>query len=115
IIAGDEILPPHTGALVKKAILYFNQHAESHISRWKLADAVNVSEDYLTRIFRREMGFPLWEYLTRYRVCLAMDLLVHTNDTIYEIALRAGFQDQAYFCRVFKKICGVPPGQLRKK
>ncbi len=115
IIAGDEILPPHTGLLVKKAILYLNQHAESHISRWKLADSVNVSEDYLTRIFHREMGFPLWEYLNRYRVCLAMDLLVHTNDTIYEIAMRTGFQDQAYFCRVFKKICGIPPGHLRKK
>jgi DNA-binding LacI/PurR family transcriptional regulator/AraC-like DNA-binding protein len=115
VIAGDEILPPHTGLLVKKAILYLNQHAESHISRWKLADSVNVSEDYLTRIFHREMGFPLWEYLNRYRIKLAMELLVHTNDTIYEIAMRTGFQDQAYFCRVFKKICGVPPGQLRKK
>jgi DNA-binding LacI/PurR family transcriptional regulator/AraC-like DNA-binding protein len=115
IITGDEILPPHTGSLVKKAILYFNQSAESHISRWKLADAVNVSEDYLTRIFHREMGFPLWEYLNRYRVCLATELLIHTNDTIYEIAMKTGFQDQAYFCRVFKKICGIPPGQLRKK
>ncbi|MDR2480631.1 MAG: helix-turn-helix domain-containing protein [Treponema sp.] len=115
LAGGDEILPPHTGVLVKKAILYFGQHAESHISRWKLADSVNVSEDYLTRIFHREMGLPLWDYLNRYRVFLAAGLLRHTDDTIQDIASRTGFQDQSYFCRVFKKIYGVPPGCLRKK
>jgi AraC-like DNA-binding protein len=113
IAAGDDILPIYTGTLVKKALLYFDEHAESHISRWKLADTVNVSEDYLTRIFHREMGCSLWEYLNLYRVYLAADLLTRTGDTIYEIAARAGFQDQAYFCRVFKKICGKTPGQLR--
>ncbi|MDL2229258.1 helix-turn-helix domain-containing protein [Treponema sp. OttesenSCG-928-L16] len=114
IIAGDEILPPHTGALVKKAILYFNQHGAAHISRWKLADSVNVSEDYLTRIFHREMGLPLWEYLNRYRVFLAAERLLQSDESIQEVALSTGFQDQAYFCRVFKKIYGIPPGQLRK-
>jgi AraC-like DNA-binding protein len=114
LIEGDEILPPHTGVLVKKAILYFGQHAESHISRWKLADSVNVSEDYLTRIFRREMGLSLWDYLGRYRIFLAAKLLQRTDDTIRDIAFQTGFQDQAYFCRVFKKIYGVPPGELRK-
>jgi DNA-binding LacI/PurR family transcriptional regulator/AraC-like DNA-binding protein len=113
IAAGDGILPIYTGTLVKKALLYFDEHAESHISRWKLADTVNVSEDYLTRIFRREMGCSLWEYLNLYRVYLAVDLLTRTGDTIYKIAARTGFQDQAYFCRVFKKIYGKTPGQLR--
>ncbi|MDR1373766.1 MAG: helix-turn-helix transcriptional regulator, partial [Treponema sp.] len=113
LAAGDDVLPIYTGTLVKKALLYFDEHAESHISRWKLADAVNVSEDYLTRIFRREMGCSLWEYLNLYRVYLAADLLTRTGDTIYEIATRVGFQDQAYFCRVFKKIYGKTPGQLR--
>jgi AraC-like DNA-binding protein len=113
IAADDSILPMYTGALVKKVILYFNQHAKNHISRWKLADSVNVSEDYLTRIFRKEMGCSLWEYLNLYRVSLAVDLLTHTGETIYEIAMHTGFQDQAYFCRVFKKIYGKAPGQLR--
>jgi AraC-like DNA-binding protein len=113
IAAGDEILPIYTGTLVKKTLLYFDEHAESRISRWKLAETVNVSEDYLTRIFHREMGCALWEYLNLYRVYLAADLLTRTGDTIYEIAARTGFQDQAYFCRVFKKIYGKTPGQLR--
>jgi AraC-like DNA-binding protein len=115
LAGGDEILPPHTGVLVKKAILYFGQHARSHISRWKLADTVNVSEDYLTRIFHREMGLSLWDYLNRCRVFLAAELLRQTDNTIQEIAGQTGFQDQSYFCRVFKKIYGIPPGYLRKQ
>ncbi|MCM1322283.1 MAG: substrate-binding domain-containing protein [Bacteroides sp.] len=115
IIAGSEILPPHTGALVKKAIIYLNEHVSSQIVRWKLADSVHVSEDYLTRIFHKETGLSLWEYLNRYRIFLATNLLLNTNGTIYEIAEQTGFQDQAYFCRVFKKIHGVPPGKIRNK
>uniref|UniRef100_UPI003890A980 helix-turn-helix transcriptional regulator n=1 Tax=Treponema sp. TaxID=166 RepID=UPI003890A980 len=115
ILAGDEILPPHTGALVKKAILYLNRNASQQIVRWKLADTVHVSEDYLTRIFHKEIGLSLWEYLNRYRIHIATKMLLETNDTIYEIAENSGFQDQAYFCRVFKKIYGVPPGKIRTK
>lgn len=115
ILAGDEILPPHTGALVKKAILYLNKNASQQIVRWKLADTVHVSEDYLTRIFHKEIGLSLWEYLNRYRIYIATKMLLETNDTIYEIAENSGFQDQAYFCRVFKKIYGVPPGKIRTK
>lgn len=115
ILAGDEILPPHTGALVKKAILYLNKNASKQIVRWKLADTVHVSEDYLTRIFHKEIGLSLWEYLNRYRIYIATKMLLETNDTIYEIAENSGFQDQAYFCRVFKKIYGIPPGKIRSK
>jgi DNA-binding LacI/PurR family transcriptional regulator/AraC-like DNA-binding protein len=115
ILGGAEILPPHTGELVKKTILNFDKHAKSHISRWKLADSANVSEDYLTRIFHKEMGLSLWDYLNRYRIFHAVELLQQTDATIQEVANKCGFQDQAYFCRVFKKIHGVTPGQIRKK
>ncbi|MDR3115802.1 MAG: helix-turn-helix domain-containing protein [Treponema sp.] len=115
LIAGDEILPTHTGALVKKTILIFSRYAASPISRWKLAEEVHVSEDYLTRIFHRELGLSLWDYLNRYRVFRAAELLRQTDETIQEIAVQCGFQDHAYFCRVFKKITGCSPGQLRKR
>lgn len=115
ILKGDEILPPHTGALVKKAIFYLNANASKQIVRWELADSVHVSEDYLTRIFHKELGLNLWDYLTRYRIFLATKLLLETKKSILEIAESTGFQDQAYFCRVFKRIYGMPPGKMRAK
>ncbi len=110
---GEDLLPPLTSALVKRALVYIGDHATKQFSRWQLAEAVNVSEDYLTRIFRREIGLSPWDYLNRHRVHLATELLRQTTLTINEIAGRTGFQDQAYFCRVFKKIKGFPPGKVR--
>lgn len=113
LLGGDDILPPLTGALVKRAVVYLSRHATNQISRWQLAEAVNVSEDYLTRIFRKELGLSPWDYLNRYRIHLASEMLRQTAMTINEVASRTGFQDQAYFCRVFKKVKGCPPGKVR--
>jgi AraC-like DNA-binding protein len=113
IAGGGDVLPSHTGALVKRALWYLEHHAASQVSRWKLADTVNVSEDYLTRVFHKELGLSPWEYLNRYRIQLACDLLVRTNLSLSEISGRTGFQDQAYFCRVFKKLKGCTPSALR--
>lgn len=115
IFGGSELLPALTSVLVKKAIAYINKNASQQISRWQLAEAVNISEDYLTRIFRKEVGISPWDYLNRYRIQLACKLLTQTGLSINEIAQDTGFQDQAYFCRVFKKVKGFPPGHIRQR
>lgn len=106
---------PQTSALVKRAILYLNQHYTQPLSRWQVADAVNVSEDYLSRVFNRELSISPWEYLNRYRVWQAGRLLVSTTDSIRNIALSTGFSDQAYFSRVFRKVTGMSPQEFRQK
>ena len=115
IFAGEELLPPLTSVLVKKAIAYINDNATNSISRWQIAGSVNISEDYLTRIFRKEIGISPWDYLNRYRIQIASRLLLETGSSISEIASLTGFQDQAYFCRVFRKVKGFPPGNIRTR
>lgn len=115
LLCGNELLPPLTGILVKRAQMYLSNHATTQVSRWQLAEAVHVSEDYLTRIFRKEIGLSPWDYLNRHRMYLATKLLRQTGLSINEVASQTGFQDQAYFCRVFKKIKGYPPGAIRTK
>jgi signal transduction histidine kinase/AraC-like DNA-binding protein/CheY-like chemotaxis protein len=109
ILYGAEFQPAHASALVKRALLYLNGHYSEPITRWQVAGAVNVSEDYLSRIFSRELGISPWDYLIRYRVWQAGRLLVGTGDSIGVIAARTGFSDQAYFSRVFRKITGQTP------
>lgn len=115
LLETNELLPPLTGALVKRAVVYLGSHATEQISRWQLAESVNVSEDYLTRIFRKELGISPWDYLNRHRVFLATQLLRESSLSINEVASQSGFQDQAYFCRVFKKIKGCAPGKIRSQ
>ncbi|MHB0897464.1 MAG: substrate-binding domain-containing protein [Spirochaetales bacterium] len=114
LLGGEELLPAQTGSSIMKAIFFLNKHFREQVSRWKLSEHLNVSEDYLSRIFHKQMGIPLWEYLNRLRIGYAIDLLRNTADSVAEIASRSGFQDQAYFCRVFRRIVGLTPGAARK-
>ena len=111
---GEEMLPPFTGALVKRAIAFMNRNLQRPMMRWQIAEAVNISEDYLTRIFRREEGISPWDYLQRCRIGLAMKLLRGTGSSIGDIAASTGFSDKAYFCRVFRRIAGTSPLQYRQ-
>ena len=112
-IFDPEGLPPHTGALVKRAVAWLTANYSGNVTRWKLAEAVNASEDYLCRVFHRELGLSPWDFLNRYRVHRAKELLTTTRDSIKTIAAAIGFRDQAYFSRVFRKIAGVPPQEFR--
>jgi signal transduction histidine kinase/DNA-binding LacI/PurR family transcriptional regulator/AraC-like DNA-binding protein len=113
-IFGTETLPAHTSGLVKQAIAYLHQNYTRPISRWEIADAVGVSEDYLSRVFNRELNISPWDYLNRYRVLQSKHLLLHTTDAIGVIARQVGFKDQAYFSRVFHKVSGVSPQAFRE-
>lgn len=111
---GSDSLPTHTSGLVKQAVAYLHQNYTHSISRWEIANAVGVSEDYLSRIFNRELNVSPWEYLNRYRVLQSRQLLLSTSDSIGAIAHQVGFKDQAYFSRVFHKVTGVSPQAFRE-
>lgn len=113
-LAGSEVLPPQTSALVKQALAFIHQHYARPLARWEIAQAAGASEDYLGRIFHRELGLSPWDYLTRCRVQQAKDLLLNTALSVQAIARQVGFKDAAYFSRVFSKQCGASPAEFRK-
>lgn len=115
IIGGAPILPVYSGAIVKKAEAYLYQNYMRQISRWQIAESVHVSEDYLTSVFKKEIGISPWDYLNRLRIEAAVRLLKETGMTMADVAKATGFQGQAYFCTVFKKIKGISPSVIRKK
>ncbi|MFZ5919214.1 MAG: substrate-binding domain-containing protein [Chloroflexota bacterium] len=115
ILFGTDALPQHTSALVKRAVAYFHRNYNRSLSRWEIATAVDVSDDYLSRVFRQELGISPWEYLNRYRTLQAMERLRHTNDDIATVARQVGFKDPAYFSRVFRKVTGQSPTACREQ
>ncbi len=110
---GTENLPPHTSALVKHALAYLHQHYSHPFSRWEIAETIGVSEDYLTRVFNRELEISPWDYLNRYRVLQAQNLLKTTRHSMSVIARQVGFSDAAYFSRVFHKVMRISPQAFR--
>jgi YesN/AraC family two-component response regulator len=115
VLSDADTLPPQTSALVKRGIAYLHQNYTRQISRWELAQEVGASEDYLSRVFNRELGLSPWEYLNRYRIYQAKDLLRRTNDSINSIAQQVGFHDQKYFSRVFRNLTGSGPKEFRER
>jgi CheY-like chemotaxis protein len=112
-LARDEPLPPYTSALVKRAIAVMQERHNEPITRQQIADAVGVSKDYLGRIFHQELGLSPWEYLIRYRVLRAKELLRTTNYSVAGIATRVGFDSSTYFSHIFHREVGCSPRDFR--
>ncbi|MBX3062254.1 MAG: helix-turn-helix domain-containing protein [Anaerolineae bacterium] len=105
-----------TSSLVKRALVYLHQnYADTNLSRQKLAQAINVSPQHLDRIFREELNLSVTKYLNRFRIQRAKELLLRTSDSITTIALRVGYNDAAYFNRVFRELASQSPGAYRKQ
>lgn len=101
--------------MVKHTLVSLQNDYAHHLTRGGIAEKIGVSEDYLSDIFKKEMGVSLWEYLNRYRVEQAKKLLRATNKSISAIAAEVGLDDQSYFGRVFRKYAGCTPRQYREQ
>jgi signal transduction histidine kinase/AraC-like DNA-binding protein/ABC-type sugar transport system substrate-binding protein len=114
VLAPGTALPQATSILVKTALAYLHQNYTRPLAREDIAAAAGVNKSYLSRVFHAEVGIPLWEFLTRFRVAMAQDALTGRNDPIIEVAAQVGFDDPAYFSRVFSRYVGVSPQAYRK-
>lgn len=79
-----------------------------------LAAAVAMSRSAFAERFTRLVGEAPMHYVTRWRMCLALDALREDRATVAEIALRLGYGSDAAFSRAFKRFTGVPPGAARR-
>lgn len=79
-----------------------------------LAEVAGVHPATLTRAFRRAYGVPPGEYLRRLRLERAVHATGTSSRPLSEIALEAGFSDQAHFTRAFKRATGWTPGAYRR-
>ncbi len=109
-------LPLGAHELTRLVVTYLRlNYAAEQLSRRQIASHIAVCERYLTYIFRRDLGMTPWEYLTRFRIEQAKMLLHVTTLTATEIAYRVGYNDSAYFCRVFHRETGHSPCAFRRQ
>jgi len=79
----------------------------------KMCRVSGYSKLYFERLFKRLTGETPAAYLLQQRLAHALELLRHTSLRVYEIAEHCGFRDSAYFCRIFRRKFGIPPGNWR--
>ncbi len=99
---------------VLEAMAYISKHYnEPDISVGTVAQSLNISEGYLSHTFKKETDYTLLNYLTRYRIHKAMELLKDCRVKVYEVAEQVGYRDIAYFSATFKKYTGVSPSEYQ--
>ncbi|MDQ1232876.1 two-component system response regulator YesN [Paenibacillus sp. SORGH_AS306] len=101
--------------LVRRARDYIQNHYHNpELTLEKLADVLQVSPTYLSRLMKRELGHSFIHVLVQIRIQKAVHLLKETELSILEIALQVGYDSQHYFSTAFKKMIGVSPNQYRR-
>ena len=99
---------------IKKAMNYIENNLKKEIRTEDIADSAGFSKYHFQRVFKRETGLNLYEYIQKRRLAEASSLLRNTNVRILDIAVYLCFESQEVFTRAFKKVYGLPPGQYRK-
>ena len=99
---------------VLEAMDYIGAHYQDpNISISAIAQDLGISEGHLSHTFKKETDYTLLNYLTRYRVHKAMELLRDCRVKVYEVAERVGYRDITHFSATFKKLAGMTPSEYQ--
>ena len=91
------------------------EHLSEEISLSVLADEFHLNPQYISQLFKNEIGVGFLAYLTNIRIEKAKKLLLSTAVSVTEIASRSGYSDYRVFTKVFKKTEGITPSQFRRE
>lgn len=111
----DENLHAREHEAIREAKEFIFKNYSNDISLKDVANAVFLSNTYLSRIFKKYVGENYSDYLFHVRMDKAKSLLKNSNLKIYEISEKIGIQTPKYFFKVFKEYTGYTPIEYRKK
>jgi AraC-like DNA-binding protein/ligand-binding sensor protein len=100
--------------LIYRSISFIRQNYQRDITLQDVSEHVGLTPTYFSKLFGEEMAMSYTDYLNRVRIESAK-LLMKEDLTLAEISQRAGFNDQSYFSKVFRKLEGQSPLKWRTK
>lgn len=99
---------------LEHAIEYIEYSYQEGISVTDVANYIGISRTYLNRIFQKELRISVQQFLINYCLHKAANLLVSTDQTIYEVAKSVGYEDPLAFSKAFKKKFEISPKNYRE-
>lgn len=94
---------------------YIYSHIHNRITVKELAEHLNFSESYLSKLFHKEMGLPISQYILKLKIEKAKNLLQYSEYSIIDISNYLSFSSQSHFIQVFQKYTGMTPHKYRTK
>jgi YesN/AraC family two-component response regulator len=100
----------------RRALRYIHEHySDSTLSIAHIAEDIYLSNNHLSRMFKKETGVTILHYITVLRIEKAKDLLLCEGKlTIYNVATQVGYRSARYFTSIFFKLTGYTPSYYRK-
>lgn len=92
---------------------FIEQHLGENISRATLAKEVFLSEGYLSKIFLKETGISLPNYIAERRMEKAKEYLANSSIPVSRIATEVGYNNFSYFSKTFRELTGCTPNEYR--
>lgn len=103
----------HKETLIYRCLAYIDEHYMDDLSLESVAAAFNFNAAYFSHYFKNKLNINFSQYLTQVRLSKAKEFLEHSEERVYQVAARLGYNDVKYFNRVFKKEFGITPEEFR--
>lgn len=99
--------------VISKAMTYIDLNYHNNISLNDVAESINMSYFYFSRLFKESTGKSFSDYLTEYRIDKSIELMKDEDLSIKQISYDIGYNDPNYFSKIFKKLKGITPTDYR--
>lgn len=113
ILSKRVVIPTHEDLVQDKILPFIMEHLQESISIEDIAEFVGLNPQYMMRLFKKQTGKSILQFITEKRLQIAKEYLLKTDETIESITEKIGYFSVAHFSQVFKKNEGVSPGQFR--
>ncbi len=121
----DVFIRQTANRIQEEQLLTGNQHIEivkqiinrdftQEVTLQSISDELNLSPNYISRLFKQSTGESFVDYVTSLRIERAKTLLQEQNLKVNEICLMVGYNNSYYFIKVFRERTGMTPGEYRK-
>lgn len=100
--------------ITRKTVSYIESNLTEDINLDSFTSVIGYSKFHLSRLFKKDTGKSIVEYIRLRRLALAATLLLETEESILTIGFLFRFQSQEAFSRAFKEVYSLPPGKYRQ-
>ncbi len=101
--------------VIEKVKALIEERYQEDITMEQMAERVNLSPHYFSKVFKAQAGENFIDFLTQVRIHKAIELMKNSQLSLKEICYAVGYKDPNYFSRVFKKVVGLTPSEYRQE